>query len=268
MGCQFPARVTTRGCFVPPPLPAVPHPWKATKATDGTVTLKLDGPYELILDERKSSVVMRNTATGWWQEIWGDPHHRGPDGHQFDTWGTSTTLLDDGTKITVNTTPWKGNTAMTLAENIVITKENKSAVINGLSQNDLGDLVIETGMNGRALDRKVWDGHLILREGVDRTDGKQVIINEQGNRAVQADGNRTKAPPPPESPPISFAEQKALMDRTGSARRHGRYDKFGPPQRALLQSTLQALIHNFREINLEFRRLGVSQLKIERRADW
>jgi hypothetical protein len=144
---------------------------------DGRVTIKLDNGYTLELDETRSSITIIDSC-GTRTKIWGDPHvdqnnlGNGTNGFQND-WifnGTATFVLKDHTKITINTVAWEGNRSMDLAENVVVTKGEKSLVIAGLSQNGLQaggarDLSITKGMHGGALDVEVDDGAVVVREG-------------------------------------------------------------------------------------------------------
>lgn len=184
--------------------------WQIFNKGDGTATIKLDGPYELKLDEKSSEIKIVNTRTHEETRIWGDPHvDYNKDGrNDFDFWGTTTFKLEDGTKITINTEPWKGNANMFVANNIVVTKGDQSLAIDGLSQNKLGDLKIHQGLNGRQLDRLVPDGALTLRENPHGAGW----LNEKGQMVSQADGNRTKVDPhKPQPPKPDFCKQLETM---------------------------------------------------------
>lgn len=184
--------------------------WQIFNKGDGTATIKLDGPYELKLNENGSEIRIVNTKTCEETLIWGDPHvDYNKDGkNDFDFWGTTTFKLEDGTKITINTEPWKGNANMFVANNIVVTKGDQSLVIDGLSQNKLGDLKIHQGLNGRQLDRLVPDGALTLRENPNGAGW----LNEKGQMVSQADGDRTKVDPhKPQPPKPDFCKQLETM---------------------------------------------------------
>ena len=91
--------------------------WPATSGRSGikkrasaTTGLKVD-----------NSVHIFNKNTGENYLTWGDPHLQ-VDGQQaFDFWGTTTLALEDGTKVTIETTPWVNNSAMTLSSKVIIT---------------------------------------------------------------------------------------------------------------------------------------------------
>lgn len=189
--------------------------WQIFNKGDGTASIKLDGPYQLKLDEKSSEIKIVNTKTCEETRIWGDPHvDYNKDGkNDFDFWGTTTFKLEDGTKITINTEPWKGNANMFVANNIVVTKGDQSLVIDGLSQNKHGDLKIHQGLNGRQLDRLVPDGALTLRENPNGVGW----LNEEGQMVSQADGNRTKVDPhKPQPPKPDFCKQLETMFHQGA----------------------------------------------------
>ncbi|MCW5567896.1 MAG: DUF1521 domain-containing protein, partial [Dokdonella sp.] len=75
-------------------------------------------------------------------------------------YGTTTLNLADGTKITINTTPYeRGGNGTTLSSTLTITQGNQAMRITGLDQNRLGDLQIsQTRIGGGFVDAAVDDG--------------------------------------------------------------------------------------------------------------
>ena len=216
--------------------------WQIFNKGDGTATIKLDGPYELKLDERSSEIKIVNTKTHEETRIWGDPHvDYNKDGkNDFDFWGTTSFKLEDGTKITINTEPWKGNANMFVANNIVVTKGEQSLVIDGLSQNKLGDLKIHQGLNGRQLDRLVPDGALTLRENPHGAGW----LNEKGQMVSQADGNRTKVDPHQPPTASDFREQLETMFHQGMQNASNTGKGRGKGGSGWLQAMAEALGNN------------------------
>ena len=80
----------------------------------------------------------------------------------FDFWGKTTLALDDGTKVTIDTTPAAGNPNATLASQVTITNGDYGVQISGIDGNRTGDLQIdEQPGHGRDLDARVDDGNLL-----------------------------------------------------------------------------------------------------------
>jgi len=106
------------------------------------------GNYTLDLDESNSQFILTNKQTGETTKVWGDPHMVVDGKAVGDFYGTTTLNLDDGTKITINTTPYNAGNGMTLSSQLVITQGSKAMVVQGLDQNTLGDLKIGQVANG------------------------------------------------------------------------------------------------------------------------
>ena len=210
-------------------LPVVPPAgckptWELTalNTAGGTASIKLDNGYRLEINEHRSEIKIINTNCNETTTIWGDPHvdWNGQPGDEGRFFGNTTFALADGTKITVNTVPWNAAKTEWLAENVVITKGNQSMVIDGIAQITKGDLKINQGLNGYALDKLVDDGKLTVYEN---TNGIGWVTAKGGNQiATQADFNKTivkagetnthdlhkqletlyKCPPPVVRPPV------------------------------------------------------------------
>jgi len=126
-------------------LDAFSNPWSYTQSDNGTATIDLGNGYEVLLNESRSSITLINENTGEKTVIWGDPHFDGNgDGvNDADFWGTLTLNLEDGTKITINTTPVNGNASVTLSSELTITKGDQAMIVTGLDSNEIGDLDIQ-----------------------------------------------------------------------------------------------------------------------------
>jgi len=109
-----------------------------------------------------NSVNITNKNTGETYQVWGDPHMNVDGQHAFDFWGTTTLQLDDGTKVTIDTTPWANNPNMTLASKVTITSGNYGVQISGVDSNRTGDLKFdEAPHHGGLLDALVADGNVL-----------------------------------------------------------------------------------------------------------
>lgn len=151
----------------------------------GTARIDLGDGYHLAVDERNSEMTIVNDATGQSTRIWGDPHVDVNGKHQFDFYGTTTFELDNGTKITVNTEQAKGNPNVYFASQVVVTRGANAVVIEGISQQQLGDLSVGVSTNGHALDAAHRDGFTVL----EAAGGWQT---ELGQTVTQAEADLTR----------------------------------------------------------------------------
>ncbi len=158
--------------------PCSANGWPVVETGEGRASIDL-GNYTLDVNERNSEFVVTNKETGEKTRIWGDPHFEHNGGRVGDFYGTTTLNLADGTKITINTTPYeKGGNGTTLSSTLTITQGDRVMRVTGLDQNQLGDLKIEQlGFTGRLVDAAVDDGTSIYEnpEG-----GPWLRLNEGG----------------------------------------------------------------------------------------
>jgi hypothetical protein len=161
--------------------------WSATTTGAHTADIDLGDGYSLKVDERNSEMTIFNARTGENTRVWGDPHVDVDGKHVFDFWGTTTFQLENGTKLTINTEQWNGNPNMYVSSQVVITKGANSLVVDGISQNKLGDLQVTVGANGRALDAAHRDGFMLYENATGSS-----WRTEQGAIATQHDLDVTR----------------------------------------------------------------------------
>ncbi|MEO7200172.1 MAG: DUF1521 domain-containing protein [Dokdonella sp.] len=139
--------------------PCSANGWPVVETGEGRASIDL-GNYTLDVNESNSEFVVTNKESGEKTRIWGDPHFDHNGARVGDFYGTTTLNLADGTKITINTTPYlKGGDGTTLSSTLTITQGDRVMRITGLDQNTLGDLKIEQlGFTGRLVDAAVDDG--------------------------------------------------------------------------------------------------------------
>lgn len=160
------------------------------KQDGGKATIDL-GKYTLDLNEGNSEFILTNKETGEKTRVWGDPHFQTTDENGNlkavgDFYGTTTLNLDDGTKITINTTPWAaGGNGATLASELVITQGDQAMVVQGLDQNTLGDLKIgQVQSGGRFVDAINNDGANIY----ENPEGTGWLRLDNGGFLTEVDG--------------------------------------------------------------------------------
>jgi hypothetical protein len=132
----------------------------STKMVGGQVQFENDN-YRITADDN-NTVTVFNKHTGESYQAWGDPHMNIDGQHMFDFWGTTTLQLEDGTKVTIETTPWVHNPEMTLSSKVTITSGDYGVQISGVDSNRTGDLKFdEAAHHGHLLDAVVSDGNVL-----------------------------------------------------------------------------------------------------------
>lgn len=141
--------------------PCAPQEPTTTRGADGTVNFENENYKVKVNDTGEINVT--NKQTGETYRVWGDPHMDIDGKHAFDFWGTTTLNLDDGTKITIDTTPWKGgNNGATIASKVTITdgQSDYGVQITGVDDNKTGDLKFNETSKGWLMDAMVDDGNV------------------------------------------------------------------------------------------------------------
>jgi hypothetical protein len=181
---QFTLGQMVSGAFQP--APAQPK-FTATMPEGGKAEIDLGDGNTLSINEANSEIIVRD-ADGNATRIWGDPHVDYNGKHIGDFWGTTTFVLENGTKITINTEKSTWNDA-TYAEQIVVTRGDQALVVDGVSELTKGDLSVSLGGSGYALDAAHDDG-LVINENDAAGTGWDSSIT--GAAVGQADFNLTK----------------------------------------------------------------------------
>ena len=179
--CWFP-------CPCPKPMPPKEPEW-SVEMNGSKANIDL-GDYTLEINEKRSEFILTNKETGESSRVWGDPHFdMDNDGKtDVDFWGTMTMNLENGTKITIQTTPWNGNENMTVSSRLVITQGDKAIEVSGMDQNKIGDMEITQSNDGHLKDIFTGDGLDIYEN-----DGKWMVMDGWEMREVtQEDMNTTK----------------------------------------------------------------------------
>jgi Domain of Unknown Function (DUF1521) len=154
---------------------------------DGKAEINLGDRYKISCEEGSQQWIVTDNETGKQTKISGDPHvDKDNDGkNDFDFKKNMSFVLEDGTKITVNTVPY-GDSGQTLSSKLTITKGDKAMVVEGLAGDADGkdNLRVTQSDDGRAMDRTTPDGFRIFQDtanGWVTKDGKmvdQAVINK------------------------------------------------------------------------------------------
>jgi Domain of Unknown Function (DUF1521) len=152
------------GCVANSPSSAVDKP---STAYDSQGNAQFENKNYKIGANEGGTVNITNKNTGETYQAWGDPHMK-IDGQQaFDFWGTTTFNLDDGTKVTIDTTPWKGgNNRATISSKVTIVDGDYGVQITGVDDNQSGDLKFNETTNGWLMDAMVDDGNTMYENPV------------------------------------------------------------------------------------------------------
>ena len=137
-------------CQVPP---------TTTREANGDVTFENEN--YTIRTTDTGTIEITNKNTGEHYRIWGDPHVAVDGKHAFDFWGQTTFILDDGTKITVETTPWNNDPNMTVASKVTITDGDYGVHLTGVDPMGKNDLCFSEG-HGFVMDLFNRDGNILL----------------------------------------------------------------------------------------------------------
>jgi hypothetical protein len=149
--------IAAGGCYRPPLDPCNPSN-AGTRMEGGKAVFENDN-YRITCGD-DNEVLVYNKHTGEIYRAWGDPHMDVDGQHAFDFWGTTTLQLDDGTKVTIETTPTSNH--MTLASKVTITNGDYGVQISGVDTHTTGDLRIDEAKGwGRVLDSVVDDGNVL-----------------------------------------------------------------------------------------------------------
>jgi hypothetical protein len=171
-------------CEKPEPTPpAAPH----IRVEDGKV--KIGDRYTITLDERDAQWTVEDHHDKNTFRIWGDPHVS--DGKtKWDFKKNSTFMLEDGTKITVQTTN-QTSIGESYSSRLVITnaeKDDSAVVVTGLgdTRDGVNNLKVEQMWGGRHLDAQTPDGAFTVVEKGDRLmlDGK--LVTQEAINAKEA----------------------------------------------------------------------------------
>lgn len=137
------------------------NPTHASTSMQGGLAVFENDNYRITAGDN-NNVIITNKNTGETYNIWGDPHVNVDGQHAFDFWGTTTFKLEDGTKVTIETTPWNAGNGMTLASKVAITNGDYGVEITGVDTNTVGDLKINEAAGwGSTLDWTHDDGNVL-----------------------------------------------------------------------------------------------------------
>lgn len=135
------------------------------------------------------TVHINSKSTGEDYRIWGDPHVAIDGKHAFDFYGDTTFLLEDGTKVTIETKPAHDDARVTYASTVTITDgtTGQTTQVTGVDPFTRGDLAVSHHvMDAARVEARANDGN-VLREnpfgsgflGVDGDGNIGVVVDQE-----------------------------------------------------------------------------------------
>ncbi|CAG0930060.1 hypothetical protein RHDC3_01376 [Rhodocyclaceae bacterium] len=161
MSIQAPnSTIAAGGCYCPPTTDPSNPTNASTTMVGGKAVFENDN-YRITMGD-DNTVTIRNKHTGETYQAWGDPHMKIDGKQAFDFWGTTSFKLEDGTNVTIETTPWGNNPNATLSSKVTITNGDYGVQVSGVDTNRIGDLKIDEAKGwGKLLDAVVDDGNVL-----------------------------------------------------------------------------------------------------------
>jgi len=169
----------------PPPCdgPRGSNPTHASTSMQGGQAVFENDNYRITAGD-DNTVTINNKHTGETYQAWGDPHMKVDGQQDFDFWGKTTFALEDGTKVTIDTTPNKDNPSTTLSSKVTITNGDYGVQITGVDTNKTGDLKINEAKGyGRVLDAVTTDGNTVQENPA----GKGFVAVDQHGQVRKVD---------------------------------------------------------------------------------
>jgi len=155
------------GCYRPYPVDPL-NPSHARTAMHWGKAVFENMTYRITMgDDNTISIKNRHTRENY--QAWGDPHMNVDGQRAFDFWGTTALKLEDGTKLTIETTPSDINPNVTLLSKVTITNGDYGVQISGIDTNKTGNLKINEAKGwGKVLDCAVDDGTVLKQNAPDK----------------------------------------------------------------------------------------------------
>ena len=213
----------TNSAFTPLPLPFDPvfsalgmlasNPSGArTDMLDGLVRFQNNG-YRITVGG-DATVHILNHATTEQYLAWNPPMFAMDGSAPFDFWGTTTLQLEDGTKLTITTSPWADDPLVTISSKVTISNHDYGVEVlgmggmGGMDGNSAHGLrFVETERYGWLLDAAVGDGNTLFENAA----GAGFIGNEAGGPWQQVDQAYIDATDLARLGPLAGERGKALL---------------------------------------------------------
>ncbi len=208
--------------------------FKIIGASMGSIRFDLTKGYSMLVDERESEVVVMHEDTSERIRVWGAAQIELGQAVSARFWGTTTVVLGNGAKITLETKPdvaaatipdvaaaatipdvaaaTKSDVAAAETfrlDRLTVTLDERAMVISGASQDKLGDMKIVQSNAGDDVDESTRDGLVVAR------DPASEWADDYGAAVTQAtfDATAIGAAFGPGSTMLSLGEFQSLLSR-------------------------------------------------------
>ncbi len=135
-----------------------------TAQSIGGISFDLTNGYWMSVNERESAVYVANNGTKESVRIWGAAEIQLDGAKAARFWGTTTVILGNGAKITLETIPDAKAADIFRLDRMTVTLAERAMVITGVSSDIGGDLAVMQSDNGRHVDLDTRDGLVLKRD--------------------------------------------------------------------------------------------------------
>lgn len=132
----------------------------------GGIAFDLTDGYSMSVDERESAVFVAHTGTKESIRIWGAAEIQLDGAKAARFWGTTSVILGNGAKITLQTIPDAKATDIFRLDTLTVTKDERAMIITGVSSDIGGDLAVVQSNDGYNVDEDTRDGLVIERNSL------------------------------------------------------------------------------------------------------
>ena len=141
--------------------------WAVEQIDTGRAQIDISRDYRLTIDENNRALTVDNYKTGLQTVIWGAPPPAlntnvvQPESLEF--WGTTTFVLENHTRITVQTKADDQNASLYILDKVIVTKGDRALVITDAGNDVQGDMSVCSNDDGWSLDLETAD-NMVLKE--------------------------------------------------------------------------------------------------------
>jgi Domain of Unknown Function (DUF1521) len=138
-------------------------PFAITTVMIGRFEVDLSDGYILSVDQPNAEVSVANTLTHESLRIWGDAQIALDGAELARFWGTTSVVLGNGTKLTLETRPGPETMDLFRLDRLTVTREQRALIIEGIASETEDALAVRPSFDGYIVDQLARDGLTIER---------------------------------------------------------------------------------------------------------